>query len=236
MKKILAITTYNRLSFLNKSIESLLECTPDFDELVIADDFSSDGTIDYLVELSQENPKIHITVANTNSGVCESVNRILQYCHSKFGNIEDVFLAKMEDDMSYTPGWLDKCLDLFEIYKDQPIGFVGGYVAPEHPTVRMVDHPNGHKLFARTEMRGNCMIGRLDYWYSMYPIPENIPGKSYRRGKPDNGHGSHNDWHFLRDHDLSVEKTGKICILYPGLLKHEGAESSTWGNRTIEND
>jgi hypothetical protein len=73
MKKLLAITTYNRLSHLNRSIESLLECTADFDELVIADDHSSDGTIDYLVELSENNPKIHVTVADKNSGVCELI-------------------------------------------------------------------------------------------------------------------------------------------------------------------
>lgn len=236
MKKLLAVTTYNRLHHLNQSLESLMKHTNSYDELVIADDNSTDGTQDYLHDLCQYHigPQISISLSDKNVGVCESINRILKYYHDKYGDGEDIFLAKMEDDMSYTPGWLDKCLELFELYKNLPVGFVGGYVAPEHPTIERIHHPDGTLLYLRTEMRGNCMIGRLKYWYSMYPIPENIPGKSYRRGKPDNGHGSHNDWHFLRDHELSVEKTGKICILYPNLLKHEGAEQSTWGNRTQE--
>ena len=62
----------------------------------------------------------------------------------------------------------------------------------------------------------------------MYPIHPFDPETGRKRAKPNDGMGSGVDWWFIRNHDNSVCKTGKTCLVLPGLVKHLGYNQSTW--------
>mgnify|MGYP001794145774 CR=1 FL=1 len=78
MKFSVVITTYNRLDLLKRAINSVLNQTIEC-EVIVADDCSSDGTSEYVKNLSKELPKLQqqrlVYLCNrTNSGHAATVN------------------------------------------------------------------------------------------------------------------------------------------------------------------
>lgn len=100
---VLAITTYNRLHFLKKCIESW-DKTKSNDvnwTLVVADDGSTDGTIAYLNSLNYKNVDT-IIIKNNRIGVHQQMNTVLQ----KLENINYDFGFKIDDDIAFLqPEW-----------------------------------------------------------------------------------------------------------------------------------
>ncbi|RYM34014.1 glycosyltransferase [Brumimicrobium glaciale] len=100
---ILAITTFNR-------IEYLIECLNTWNrtksndvawQLVIADDGSDDGTLEYLDQLEFENCEI-IILKNNRIGVHQQMNTIL----SHLKNVDFNFCFKVDDDVTFLKsGW-----------------------------------------------------------------------------------------------------------------------------------
>ena len=68
---------------------------------------------------------------------------------------------------------------------------------------------------------------------SMWPIPRFDPETQRERAKPNDGIGSGVDWHFIRNAENSVCKTGKTCLVVPGLIQHNGFDQSTWLKREL---
>ena len=77
------------------------------------------------------------------------------------------------------------------------------------------------------------MFARRSYWMSMFPIPRFDPETGQVRAKPNDGLGSGVDWHVIRNHQNSICKTGRTCLVLPGLLQHMGFNKSTWLNREL---
>ena len=77
------------------------------------------------------------------------------------------------------------------------------------------------------------MVARREYWQSLMPIPRFDPETGRIRAKPNDGMGSGVDWHLIRNHENSVCKTGRTCLVMPGLLRHVGYDKSTWLNREM---
>ena len=100
---ILAITTYNRLDFLSNCITSWDKTkTKEANwELVIADDGSEDGTIEYVESLKLENTKITL-LKNNRIGVHQQMNTIIELLEVK----EFDFCFKIDDDIKFLKsGW-----------------------------------------------------------------------------------------------------------------------------------
>lgn len=67
----------------------------------------------------------------------------------------------------------------------------------------------------------------------MYPIPRLDPETGRVRANPHLGIGSGVDWHFVRNHENSICRTGRTCLVIPGLLQHAGYKESTWLQREL---
>lgn len=110
MKKIyLAITTFNRVDYLKRLIESFIKFRdPSLHwELIIADDGSTDGTLGYLRNLSVEDTPILI-IQNKRKGVHHQFNTIVRELEGK--DFEMCF--KSDDDMEFIKaGWEKLYLD-----------------------------------------------------------------------------------------------------------------------------
>ena len=100
---VIAITTYNRVEYLKKCIHTWVETKNNNVSwvLVVADDGSTDGTLDYLSSLNIENTTI-VILQNNRLGVHQQMNTIL----SSLENTEYDFCFKVDDDITFLkPGW-----------------------------------------------------------------------------------------------------------------------------------
>lgn len=73
-KVTIYIPTKNRLAFLKKAVESVLRQTYTNWELIVVNDASTDGTKDYLDDLSKSNPKVKVIHHHESLGACVSRN------------------------------------------------------------------------------------------------------------------------------------------------------------------
>jgi len=100
--KILAITTYNRLPFIRTLLNSF-EITQDVDKwsIIIADDGSTDGTIEFIKNLKTQNLPITL-IKNNRQGVHHQFNTIVR----KLEEIDFDYCFKCDDDVEFIKsGW-----------------------------------------------------------------------------------------------------------------------------------
>lgn len=98
------IATYNRLPYLKKCIQSILDNTEN-PEIYVVDDCSTDGTKEYLLSL---NVKSYFN--NENRGTVWNYNFLIEQTKSKWFVITN-------DDMFFHPGW-EKVVTTVSKHKD----------------------------------------------------------------------------------------------------------------------
>jgi len=112
----IVIPTYNRLSSLKKCLLSVLENDyPDF-EIIIVDDFSEDGTREYLKNSKFQIPNSKFILNEKNLGASASRNRGIE-------NAQGEWVAFIDDDCQAEKNWLSELVKKFE---NEKIGFVIG--------------------------------------------------------------------------------------------------------------
>ena len=109
MHLIHGITTFNRLDYLKEQVRTW-EATRNRDyrwTLIIADDGSTDGTIEYVRRLQIGGVRT-ITIFNDRRGVHHQVNQILKRCHDLPFDVGFM----VEDDVRFTKrGWDDSYVE-----------------------------------------------------------------------------------------------------------------------------
>lgn len=103
-KLVFAVKTYNRLDYLEECLASFCKtCSPDYEwVIVVADDGSTDGTLEYLENLSVRH-EVHVLRNNRRYAVGQT-NTIFELCQQIGFDI--AFCA--DDDIVFTkPGWDD---------------------------------------------------------------------------------------------------------------------------------
>lgn len=101
MQKILAITTYNRLSFLKEIIYSFFKYTKNLNEwkIIIADDGSTDGTKNFINTIDFQNI---IKLYNNRVGISNQTNSIFL----ELTDLNEFVCFKADDDMIFIKeGW-----------------------------------------------------------------------------------------------------------------------------------
>lgn len=80
-----AISCYKFANYIEKCIKSIQSQVTNFNfEIVIADDYSQDVTLDILNELSKKDPRIKIINADKNLGAYENIKRLYESCSGKY--------------------------------------------------------------------------------------------------------------------------------------------------------
>ena len=107
-----AIITYNQKEFLSECIESVLDQDyPNF-EIIVADDASTDGTQDMLLEYDKKYPsKFVLRLAETNQGITANSNQAHCACKGKY-------IAWMGGDDLMLPGKLSQQTSYMETHPD----------------------------------------------------------------------------------------------------------------------
>lgn len=107
MPATIVFITHNRLEYTVRAMDSLLRDMDSDYELMIWDNFSTDGTKDYL--LSLRDPRIvEVHFADKNYGALLALN----HCWSR---AKREFLGKVDNDCLVTGGWVKR---LMEIHRD----------------------------------------------------------------------------------------------------------------------
>jgi GT2 family glycosyltransferase len=96
----IVIVTYNNLPFTKFCLASLIQnaITPDY-EVIVVDNASTDGTPDYLRELEQANPFVHVVFNDTNRGFAAANNQGLAVARGEV-------LVLLNNDTVVPPRWL----------------------------------------------------------------------------------------------------------------------------------
>lgn len=117
----LMLTTYNRLDLTKRMLSSLFETTTSPFRLIIVDNGSIDGTVDWLKAMPQD----HINCRSydfhfnkNNLGIASGRNLGLQIA-GKYG---DRFLGCLDNDVEMPVGWLEKCINIIKAIPRMSIG------------------------------------------------------------------------------------------------------------------
>lgn len=179
----------------------------------------------------------HILFSNKNEGLAPTINRAIAhiksmndyYGHQTHGDSSKVapYIVMCQDDLVYTKDWLSILASRFRAYGTRyKLGFASGIEGIEHEKTRHTKLADG--VFLQDWIRAAQMMGTREYWESLMPIPRLDPETGRVRAKPNDGMGSGVDWWLIRNHEKSVCKTGRTCLVMPGLCQHAGYDKSTW--------
>jgi glycosyltransferase involved in cell wall biosynthesis len=102
------IITYNQVDFIHETILSVLDQDYSNIEIVVADDGSTDGTAEIILDYAEKYPnKIIPLVGGPNLGITGNSNRGLRACKGKY-------VAFMGGDDSFLPGKISKQVEWLE--------------------------------------------------------------------------------------------------------------------------
>lgn len=105
------ITTFNRLYFLRRAIYSVLNQSYKNIEVLIVDDCSSDGTQEFLKEISKQDHRIKFFLKEKNGGACESRNIAIKAANGKY-------ITGLDDDDFFLPNRVENFVNNIVYYNN----------------------------------------------------------------------------------------------------------------------
>jgi glycosyltransferase involved in cell wall biosynthesis len=95
------IPTYNRIDLLKRAINSVLSQSYSNIELIVVDDGSTDGTVDYLSKLSEDDERVNFIKKTGSRGAPSSRNIAIFNASGKY-------ITGLDDDDYLEPGYIEK--------------------------------------------------------------------------------------------------------------------------------
>jgi O-antigen biosynthesis protein len=223
--------TYNRLELTKTTFKSLFEKTDHPFRLIVVDNGSEDGTIEWLKDFKHNNPfcqSIDLHFNEKNLGIASGRNRCLKIANQ----YNDPWLSTIDNDIEFIDGWLTKCIDFLLVNPNFSIGL----------NMEDVNYPiqkfNGKEI--QLKSKGNlgtaCTVfprdlhNKLGYFvsYGLYSCEDSnfyirsrvvgykmgyLPENGIHLGVGDNDTGEYREWkHKL--HQEAVNKFKADCYLY----------------------
>ncbi|MDQ3048867.1 MAG: glycosyltransferase family 2 protein [Bacteroidota bacterium] len=104
MKVAIVILNWNGRGFLEKFLPSVISCNSSFASVIIADNASTDDSIDFL---KNKYPQLPIIINSTNGGFAKGYNDALK-------QVQADYYVLLNSDVEVTPGWLDPVIALMD--------------------------------------------------------------------------------------------------------------------------
>ncbi len=118
------MTSFNKIEDVRRNLDAIRRQTVPFDEIIVVDNHSSDGT--------QEMIRLHypevtfIEMPNSSYGACETFN-------IGFGNATGDYVAILDDDIVLPPHWVEEMLKKFTTEPETTAFISSKVVEPEMP-------------------------------------------------------------------------------------------------------
>jgi GT2 family glycosyltransferase len=109
VKVALVILNYNGVRFLEKFLPNVIKYSANDAEIIVADNCSTDGSIDLL---NEKFPEVRLIQNNSNGGYATGYNEALKH-------IESEYYILLNSDIEVTPNWINPVIDLMD--KDRSI-------------------------------------------------------------------------------------------------------------------
>ncbi len=217
------ITTYNRVNFLRKTMESFFKNTDMslVGQIIITDDGSNDGTIEYLESLKTELQGIKIIHDGQRKGLIQRFNQA-------FLETKSEYVCEFQDDVILDNGWLSILLEKMEKY-DKIAHFVTGFDAPEHNVCYSISE--NYKI--KPSSRFTQLLAKREIWSKWFPMEpmHSFPTPVLKDGEKI---GSGIDCQIYRD-QKNKWKSGVKFLVVPGLVQHIAEKKgSTWRGEAEE--
>lgn len=174
MKPIVSVivTNYNGKQFLKDCFVSLLKETNGPYEILFIDDFSTDGSFEYVKKLYGRHKKFRIFQNPENLGPGKSINRMVRESHGKY-------LFFLNNDTVTEPGWYKHIVHAFGTYKKAAVlqgkilragtknyDYAGDFMGPFGFLIERAQGAVDTGQFDRVDrvfsIKGTCMIVRKD--------------------------------------------------------------------------
>lgn len=121
------ITTFNRVDLLKRAVNSVMEQTYDNIEVIIVDDCSDDGTVEYLNRISSD--KIRVILKEKKSGACVSRNLAIN-------SARGVYITGLDDDDYFLHDRIERFMENAKLLEEYAILFSSNLVKEdEHKIV-----------------------------------------------------------------------------------------------------
>jgi glycosyltransferase involved in cell wall biosynthesis len=128
----MVITTFNRLAYVRRCLETFLETVDHPYRLIVYDDASFDGTQDYLLNLKQQNLIDLLILSSTNLGLTEGRNQALKICTSPYVCICD-------SDSYFLQPWLTNLVRSLDAFDN--IGIISAFNQKRPSNVLLANRP-----------------------------------------------------------------------------------------------
>lgn len=168
-----AMAAYNGMQYIKEQINSILIQLQDDDELVISCDPSSDGTWEFVYDLSKNNNKIK-PIKGGGKGVIKNFENALLCCKNEY-----IFLCDQDD--IWMPNKVEAVLDEF---RNKDISLVLHDASIVNSELEIIEESffiwrNSKQGFCRNFIKnsyiGCCMAFKKSVLDFALPFPENIP-------------------------------------------------------------
>lgn len=135
----IVIPTFNRLNYLKKTLDSALEQTYPNIEVIVTNNFSTDGTKEYLNQVAEENPKLKVNHNEKNIGMIPNCRKGLELVQGKY-------VVILGDDDILLPALTEAAVTELENNKDANLWCCGfdyiNYEGVTTSTATFPDYPN----------------------------------------------------------------------------------------------
>ncbi|MDT2675569.1 glycosyltransferase [Enterococcus dongliensis] len=167
------MATYNGRHFIEEQLNSILPQLSEYDELIISDDHSTDGTWEFLLDLKTKDPRIKL-FQNKNQGV------IANFANAIEQSTQPIIFLSDQDDV-WQPDKIEKILPYFENPQTQVVVsdlvIVDNDFAILEPSYQVMRHTQAgfwHNL-VKSSYIGAGMAFRATLKDVVLPIPATVP-------------------------------------------------------------
>ncbi len=167
------ITTFNRIDLLKRAIESVLTQTYNEIELIVADDGSTDGSHEFLLE--QQRSGILTAVLNTGSskGACFGRNRAIELAKGEF-------ITGLDDDDYFEPHRINAFISKWKELEASNVNFAGLFDSVIEIRDDGKHKYNETKVVSYADLRkknsvGNQVFSKLAFYKSIGGFDEEMP-------------------------------------------------------------
>lgn len=169
----IAMATYNGEEFLRIQLDSILQQTYPFIELVITDDGSSDSTISIIKEYQQKHANVFLYLNEKNIGISKTFEHSIQKCNG-------AYIALADQDDIWMTDKLSILLNAFEkedaVYCDSVLVDENGHSLGINfkDTMNMRSYYSGAPFLLGNCVPGHTLLIKADFFKSILPFPVTV--------------------------------------------------------------